>query len=287
MEAEPRTVGVCFWNIWGHRHPKELHSHLQSLAQKTDIICLTEVTHCNTSWSVPAPVHTSDRKDEAPSHLNGYAQLQAELGRSHYSEYRTPVSTDWRCVVTGDTYRNVGFGSALFYSKKLQMHAHGTEIICKGLVDIKPRALQWIVFSKGGKRYLVAHVHGIWIKENTKGDHPARRQQSAEVRVQLHKLATEHTVEGVVFGGDLNLAPDTEALKLLLKSKGVPELYRNLNHEWNINSTRTPAYRHYETKGESLHADYVLANTLIRVKSFTADTTVPGSDHAPLLIRFV
>ncbi len=277
---------VMFWNIWGHRYPDALHKHIAKHMPEVDIFCFTEVTRIKYNHSYVPTVFTSDSKTEAPSQLNGINQLINLMKEDYQTVYYSPTSENWVCHRTGNSYRSVGFGSALMYRLDLGVFMTGRKFICKKQPGISSRVLQWIIYQKGDVRYLVAHLHGVWITGNTKGDDPIRLTQSIEVRRALQSLVNKYHVDRIVFGGDLNLALETQALAALLEGPGSTIDYRNLIGEHKIPDTRTPLYRKHGMAGESMHADYAIVSPKVEVHRFEVGNKVLASDHAPLLVEF-
>jgi endonuclease/exonuclease/phosphatase family metal-dependent hydrolase len=129
--------------------------------------------------------------------------------------------------------------------------------------------MQYVHFSKGGKRYTLLNLHGLW---NGKGktDTEDRLRQSEKVQ----DFIDNHVDASMVLAGDFNLRPDTKSLELLEKDK------RNLIKEYGIQSTRTSYYKKPEK-----FADYVLVSPDIEVKDFKV---LPDevSDHSALFLEF-
>lgn len=74
-----------------------------------------------------------------------------------------------------------------------------------------------------GRRYLIAHLHGVWVAHNTKGDDPLRTTQSVLVLKHVSELSRNYNAPHIVFGGDLNLDHNTHALALLEQGfEGMP-----------------------------------------------------------------
>jgi endonuclease/exonuclease/phosphatase family metal-dependent hydrolase len=277
---------VMFWNIWGHRHPEALHKHITEHMSEVDIFCFTEVTRVNQYYDSVPVAYTSENENESPSQLNGVDQLINLMKGNYLTRYYSPVTRNLVCLRTKQNHRFVGFGSAMMHRFDLGVVASSNKLICKNKHGINPRVLQWIVYQKGVVRYLVAHLHGVWIAENTKGDHPVRLFQSREVREALQQLCAKYLVDRIVFGGDLNLALETQALTALLEGPGSTIDYRNLIGEYKIPDTRTPLYRKYGMAGESMHADYAIVSPKVEVHRFEVGNNVLASDHAPLLVEF-
>ena len=285
--SQNKTSKVIFWNIWGHRNPEELHQLLKQHASETDVFCLTEVTDIDASElaQLETVLRHGENPLEKPQHVNGFVQLQALFAETHDLQYESATRTDWTCQKTAVLFPAVGFGSALIICKELDVVATGFEII--GNTDgVQPRIIQWVIYDKNEMRYLVAHLHGVWIKENTKGDHPVRDLQSEYVRATLEGLRQEYRAQKIIFGGDLNLDMQTKALRALESGAGVSDqVLRNLISEFNVSGTRTAAYRKFNEPG-ALFADYVLVSNEVIVDSLVVLTEELASDHAPLIVNF-
>ncbi len=280
---------MLFWNIWGHRHPGALHKFLHSLTPATDILCLTEVTDvesCALEHIGTALIY-GDNPAENPQHVDGYKQLHTELGEQYEHMYGSSRRSDWTCDKHGHVFQGVGFGSALLYRRNISVIATGESLLCENIEGIRPRLVQWIVYKKAEVTYLVAHFHGIWIAENTKGNDPAREAQSEEFLELIECIAVKYAAQRIVFGGDFNLDIQTNALAMLkdIERQSIGP-FRNLIEEFGITDTRTTEYRKYDWPGESLYADYAFVSPNVAVHRFNVLNHVKASDHAPVLLEF-
>lgn len=278
---------VVFWNIWGHRCPDEVHEYL-SQHREVEIFCLTEVLHCEVPGDCSL-VYTNQDPDgsgEPPTTIDGLQRLRWDFGDRYDVHYVAPTYRTWICTKTGMKFSNIGFGSALMCCKSLCVIATGHEITGTEENPETARVLQWVVYEKCGEKYLLAHLHGMWIDGNSKGDDPRRLKQSKEVLDRLTLLSSQYEVSKIVFGGDLNLALDTEALRLL--ETGYDGSIALCNHikEWGIENTRTPWYRRYNDPTAVRHADYVMSTPEVSMTTVRVDTDCLGSDHAPIYCSF-
>lgn len=274
-------LSALFWNIWGHRNPAGINKHIADA--QADINCLTEVTDTWYDYDPMPLIHSSKDRGEPPSAINGRAQLLNAFQDHYRMIYSSPRYTTWECHLKKETYKGIGFGSTLLYRHGLITIARDSILIL--LNDEKWRVLQYLVVEHEGRRYLIAHLHGVWVAHNTKGDDPLRTTQSVLVLKHVSELSRNHNAPHIVFGGDLNLDHNTHALALLEQGfEGMP--LRNLIREYGVQNTRTPAYRKFSEPGTSLFADYVLVSPNVKVHEFIVDTSVLASDHAPLQITF-
>ena len=274
---------VLFLNTWGPRYPEEILRYLLKPNLPYDILCLTEVSH--PKGVTPQGSVFLDPKDVVPTLIDGHRYLTESLNRHYEHRFDCATTETWVCARTRATYHNIGYGSSLLWRRTISFKAlqTGAVSIDTGYGARGVRTLQWVIVQLGGMRYLIAHLHGLWIAGNTKGDSPERFRQSKLVRDELGKLQRKWFCRKVVFGGDLNLSIDTDALKRL---EGVGEETRlcNLICRYELQSTRTELYRKH---GEGpQHADYVLVSPKVEVDSFKVDTGFMGSDHAPLVVTF-
>lgn len=280
------TSHAVFYNIWGHRVPEGINNYIKLVAEEADVICLTEVTHMGrVYWPVPA-VHTSSDMSEPPTYLNGLEQIDKTVGRKFRIHYSSPNDRSWECLKSGLTYEEIGFGSALLINRDLKEVVVGSLGIVFNSERANDRVLQFVVYIKGGTRYMVAHFHGVWLRDNTKGDDPLRDLQSALVLSHLFNMQHIFRVEKIVFGGDFNLSLDTRALRQFEYDEDGESLYQNLIRQHGIQNTRTAHYRKFHLPNEPMHADYAFVSPNVEVKKFSVENHIEASDHAPLHVIF-
>lgn len=227
--------------------------------------------------------HASPDKD--PVRVNALSRLREMLDETHDPWFTDSYTASWRCSKKRIEYPNVAFGSAIFWRKDIrETMRHSASFAASR--DTTGRVLQSILFERDGITHLFMHMHGVWIRGNTKGDDPIRNQQSEFILQEIRKIRREREVDKIIFGGDLNLDLNTEALDMLERgSPGVPKL-QNLIREYGIASTRTSEFRKYAHPGESMYADYALVSENVLVENFIVDTNTLASDHAPLILTF-
>ena len=281
------TNSALFWNVWGHRNASDVNATLENLLD-VDVICLTEVTDADALDIVSNGTNlVYGSRDEAPTQVDGYNQVGEVLCDTHGISYASATRRNWRCEDTKVKFSSVGFGAVIALRNDCKLISRGESKYKTSDKDIKDRVLQWVVYEKQGIRYLVAHMHGVWIKDNTKGDHIVRDEQSRFVRNLLSMCAKKYSVRKIVFGGDFNLDIDTQALRILEEGEDETDFKLiNLIKEYSVINTRTSAYREYGKVGRSMYADYVLVSEDIGIDAFVVDSKNNASDHAPLIVHF-
>ena len=128
---------------------------------------------------------------------------------------------------------------------------------------------QWVKIGRKDDEITVMNVHGLWQKDSNKKDTPERTHQSHQIRKFL-----DFQVGKKIICGDLNLALDTESMKIL--EKGMV----NLIKKYSVSSTRSSIY----TKPEKF-ADYIIVSEDIKVDDFKV-LQDEVSDHLPLSLDF-
>lgn len=282
---------VCFLNIWGGRRHWDFARFAED-HKDVDVWCFTEVN--SLEW--PGHVLPEERGDFATAwewdglmQLEHWTMLSDMFKKTHTGWFSAATKTKLvEDFVTKETYENVAYGDATLYRKDISLATWGECNIFPGKqrqqTKAYPRNMSWVILVVNGKRYLIAHFHGIWIKGATKSDHPGRITQSVNVLSALQQIVGNHKVDHVVLGGDFNLSIETQALGMLENGTiGGNLSYRNLIREFVINDTRTPLYRNYNET--SHYADYVLVSREVEVHSFEAPA-VAVSDHRPLIVEF-
>jgi exonuclease III len=282
MTQSNSQVKILWLNTWANRCKEEILEYVAEQANVVDIFFFTEVTRMKWRADKVTTAQVGRSENEPPMQLNSSSQLIDALSKTHFSRYNAGKSSMFTCSDSKIDFHQVGFGSLMAFKDSLGKTFFGAAKIGKDSTT-SSRVLQWVIYEKSGVRYLAAHLHGLWIKENTKGNHPDRMHQSEQVLKILERLVFKHRVSKVIFGGDLNLAPDTEALAMLLSGKKEESLSRNLIIDHGISDTRTPLYRKYHEVGTELLADYVLTSSNVEVVEFLVGSSKSVSDHAPLV----
>ncbi len=293
------AIQVLFGNNWGGRMQDALIDHVVQKADICDVMAFTEVNH-TPNMHDRDPVYSTNKSDYVAGNpgkimVNQFAVLKQALTATHTGYFAAENTSTYHCAVSGARHRNVHYGDALFVASEKKVIEQGAVFILGSYEERpkgtpSPRVLQYTVLEEDGEKYLIAHFHGVWFKDkvtgSTKSDAPIRITQSANVLTTLEEIAVRHNLHKVVFGGDLNLDHNTQALRMLESGSIAGNLrYRNLISEYGITSTRTPLYRDYHTPGMSRYADYVFVSDGVHVENFQL-VGAEISDHLHLQVRF-
>lgn len=237
-------------NIWGGRISTKMLDFFRNCSD-VDIFILQEVFHNATditAW------HPTDRREI-------FKEISEVL--VDYNGYFAPVeSNEW--------------GLALFVKKQVVVEEVGDIFVHRRKDSMVGKDgstlgknIQYLKVGEG-KGITVINFHGLW---NGKG------KSDTEDRINQSKRIVEfvkNITHDIILGGDFNLRPDTESLKMLERDLNL----RNLISDYNITSTRTSLY-----PKEEKFADYMLVSPGIKVKDFKV---LPDevSDHSPLYLEF-
>lgn len=286
-------------NNWGGRMQGDLLAYYDEMSRTCDIIGGQEVNHCPHAGSAEIVNAINKRDTEKGLHdqimVNQFEMLKAETYWTHDAHFAAENTATYECA-SGTTFPGTQYGNALFVSHRLRIIKVDEVFILGGHSKklengSSSRIMQYVIFEIGGVRYLVAHYHGVWYQDkitmSTKSDGPIRIRQSANISSALELLAAEYAVTKTVFGGDLNLDMDTQAIAMLEKGTIAGNMpMRNLVRERGITDTRVAGkYRDYHTPGTSLYADYMFVSEDVQVNSLQL-VGAHVSDHMHLLLDF-
>ena len=121
--------------------------------------------------------------------------------------------------------------------------------------------------------FTVGHLHGLRDLAG-KHDTPARAEQARRVLDIIAGL--RRPGEAAIFGGDLNLLPESESFPIW-RDAGFTELVTTRG----ITDTRTHLYEKPQR-----FADYLLVSPEVTVSTFDAPSEPVISDHRPLVLDF-
>ena len=246
-------------NTWGGRALYPLMSFLSKYKNQTDIFCLQEVR--NSTQEVTDARHPDQNLygplfDKISRELHefncSFATFPEDLHKMSLASFWKPsvkITPDSFVVYTPERPQEIG--NAVFSARRLQHMKIETE----------------------KKSLLIAHYHGLW-NNGPKTDTPERIEQSQKIKQFLNQYQGSK-----IICGDFNLLPETESLRIL------EEGMRNLVKDYQVQSTRTPLYRHFHNPAEPNFADYILVSPEIVPKKFEVLPDI-ASDHAALFLEF-
>lgn len=272
-------LSVCFHNVWALHCKRALLKQHGNLGARAEIVFCSEVLHHPVATDRIVISIDENTNQMWEGELQSFRLIKEALGSSFTGVYHANQMSEYECRRTAMRYLGTQFGNAIFYRDHLAVLLMQSIPVFYGNRRIKPRTMQVMVVEHFGTRYVFGHLHGLWIMGNTKGDARERVVQSMNVKRILGEVADKFDTNKIVFGGDLNLDLDTEAMQIL-EEGGFP--LRNLVREYGIANTRTPLYRKYGMEGESMYADYVLASETVTALQFRVHNDVLSSDHALL-----
>lgn len=140
-----------------------------------------------------------------------------------------------------------------------------------------------VVITSHGHSVLVTNVHGFWVSRG-KIDLPERFIQNQGIARQMSRVLSVVHTPYVLCAGDLNYRSDMQALEHLRSQPVFGSNGRVLNHEFEVNRTRTDFYTNWQNEPE---ADFMVASEELaqQAVSLKADMSA-RSDHALVQGRF-
>ena len=125
----------------------------------------------------------------------------------------------------------------------------------------------------GHNKLRLGNIQGF-ARPGNKLDSADRISQSKQVLERFSRFC-----EAKIIGGDFNLAPETESIKMFERAG-----YRSLISEYKIRTTRNRITWEKYPKTKQYFADYVFVSREVEVKSFEViDNEV--SDHLPMVLE--
>lgn len=280
---------AIYLNIWAGKVYEPLMKYLRDESRDTDFFCLQEVFDSplarTVSWGGRADI-LSHLQNALPDFISHYAVAVKNYDGDEYTDFE------------------LSHGDAIFSKKDITIASHGDffisgeEMPLQGGPKIFPHKLQYVRFEKDGVLYTLANVHGIAFP-GSKLDTSDRLAQSQKIADFLKDEQREK-----ILGGDFNLMPDTESIRMIERAGPVrgktpaasaaPLVrasngagMRNLIKEYGITDTRGAiAHERYPTSDRQYFADYAFVASGIRVINFTVPQ-VEISDHLPLILECV
>jgi endonuclease/exonuclease/phosphatase family metal-dependent hydrolase len=261
-------------NAWGGKLFDPLSVYLTEAP--ADVICLQEVTFAG--GPSPKRVHFREHGFDLPQQADLFADLQARLP-SHQGFFGVAAQGD---VVDDAGARHLSrFGIATFVRRDLSVigqtldFVHGAFIPHGWGAPPVPRCMHALrLFDpNAGRPFVVGHTHGLR-DEAGKHDTPARLAQAERIRAMLD--AVRRPDDPVIFGGDLNLLPDSKTFGVLA-GMGLADLVTTRG----FTDTRTRLYEKPQR-----YADYLLVTPEVTVVDFDVPAEPVVSDHRALVLNF-
>ncbi len=237
-------------NIWGGCLSTELFEFFKKYSD-VDVFLLQEVFHNATDVSA---WEKTDRRE-------AFKEI-GDILNNHQGYFAPTAFEEWGLASFVKNTIEVEESGDIF------VHGHKNSLVGKDGSTLG-RNLQYLKLSNADKKITVANFHGLW---NGKGktDTEDRIAQSERIVDFIKNIPDD-----IVLGGDFNLKPDTESIKIIEKKLNL----KNLVLEHGILSTRTSHY----TKSEKF-ADYIFTSPNIIVKEFKV-LPEEVSDHAALFLE--
>lgn len=163
---------------------------------------------------------------------------------------------------------NCFYGNVMYIRKSIHIAETGA-LFTDPVADNNYGLVTYAKLKIDGRLVSLCAVHGIPL--------PGHKLDTDDRIYQSNKIIETFAGEtDVIIGGDFNLMPDTESVKLFERAG-----YQNLINEYEIPSTRN--YITYEKYPDSIQyfADYAFVSGSIAVSNFVVPTEVV-SDHQPL-----
>lgn len=247
-------------NSWCGRALHPLMQFFKTRAESTDIFCLQEVLHA-------APGVMEERHPDEYVCGQLFEKIVKAL-RDFSGVYAVFEDDPNRMSLATFTKHGVPVKSIedFVIYKPINPLERGSEII-------SARKLQHMIVELNGRDIMIVNYHGLWVN-GPKTDTPERIEQSRSIKKFMDDFNGPK-----ILCGDFNLLPDTESMNIL--EDGMI----NLVKEFEIQSTRTPLYRHYANPNEPNFADYILVSPDVNIKEFEVLSDL-ASDHAPLYLEF-
>jgi hypothetical protein len=259
---------ITFLNIWGGTKQKEYVEFLKEKRSFEDVFCFQEMCSFHEERLSPkgATLHSWKLTQDILSNFIGFHAVRQRTWHDMHG-ISTPAPWGLGLLAQKDI-------PLLEYRETFLLGYHDSSQDTGAETGI-PVVLQAIKVLYENKKLWILNIHGYYAGSGFgKHDTPERLLQSQGIIAFMHQLDGN-----IILGGDFNLNPDTESIKML-EDFGL----RNLIKEYNIPSTRTSFYAE-EKRKKWPHADYVFVSPGIKVKSFEVDTDSLVSDHAPMFLE--
>lgn len=269
------SLRIVFLNTWGGRIYEPLIEYLQKV--DADVYCLQEVM---STPELPDDALFPESDTEYFARVNLYRNIEAALPEHHgmFFPFCRGFIND-----SQQTVDPIQYGIATFVRRTMPITASRSEFTIgqfrrepypeRSPMSRNMHAMR-VYHPLLGREYLVAHTHGLWLPAG-KGDCPERDKQMCSIVSLLQAMSKKD--DAVIFGGDLNLLPDSRTFADLRRI-GLADLVTGRN----ITDTRTS---YYPQDKPSRYADYAFVSETVKTLSFRALADPEVSDHRPLILE--
>lgn len=259
---------VTYLNIWGATKQSEYLEFLKEKSSSEDIFCLQEMCsfHEERLSAKGAVLHSWKLTQDILIEFTGFHAVRQ---KTWHDMPGISMPAPWGLGLL--VHKGI---PVLEYRETFLLGHHDSsqDTSVGGSIPVVLQAVQTI---HNNKKLWVLNIHGYHAGSGIgKHDTRERLEQSQRIIECLKQLDGD-----IILGGDFNLDPDTESIKML-ENFGL----RNLIKEYNIPGTRTSFYSE-EKRRKWPYADYVFVSPGIKVKSFEVDTNSLVSDHAPMFLE--
>ncbi len=188
-------------------------------------------------------------------------------------------SNDWNKFSHRGTFLELlGFQDKnVIFSRKEYSIVDSGSFNTKTPVKNETGVAQYVLLRFGNRDLMIVSVHGI-SKPGDKFDTPKRLGQSKKIIDFFGQTSGPK-----IIGGDFNLNPETESIKMFEKAG-----YRNLIKEFGIQNTRNElSWTNFSNDPKFVKqyfADYVFVSPDVKVKKFEVPYN-EISDHLPLILE--
>src|SRR3989344_4505891 len=252
-------------NAWGASQGQLFFDFIKEQAKNTDIFCFQEIFSAKNS----APQISSG------AHMRLFEELEEMLPEFQGIFCERSSGYDF----SGRADFPVRHGLASFIRNNIRIKNSQTLPIGPASLEIQTDPVEGVpkaqVFNLaiGKKELSVVNYHGPALPGN-KLDTPERIGNSQELKAIWEDLSAP----AKILGGDFNLMPDTESIKIL---EGCG---KNLIREFKIENTRNEiSWKKYHNKQS--FADFAFVSSAVKLKNFEVPYNL-ASDHLPMVIDF-
>lgn len=291
-QEKERIMRVLFLNTWGGNVPGYFDWAIETYRQ-ADLICLSEVhNHFGPEETFTFPAKTSRA---GPVMLKQFQRLQQALIDTHDGYFSEAYRGYHDCDDSAQTPQ----GIAMFMRRTLRVSGHCTDVIAgtygrhwnQNTNTSACRVIQSCQVEFGQKRFLVAHLHGLWTPEG-KIDSAQRDTQNNKIIFHLARRMREFgrdengNCPSIILGGDFNYTNQMNAFAKIAESTlfgpdGAIILNECVDDGYD---TRT---KFYPDSKPTRQADWVFASSNLQNRCLLhIDRSVP-SDHALLEVNYL